>query len=133
MTPERIARLVAWWARLYTRGLPEAAARRRVDELDADVHDQIEHERAAGTGDRRIALAVLSRMARGLPADALWRRRVRTRPGGLMKFVLALLILALGLVTMNYAQADDAPGLGLIGILLIVGAIVLGKRSLQRR
>ena len=50
-----------------------------------------------------------------------------------MKFVLALLILALGLVTMNYAQADDAPGLGLIGILLIVGAIVLGTRSLRRR
>ncbi len=44
------------------------------------------------------------------------------RPGG-----------RIGLVTMNYAQADDAPGLGLIGILLIIGAIVLGKRSLQRR
>ncbi len=50
-----------------------------------------------------------------------------------MTFVLALLILALGLVTMNYAQADDAPGLGFIGILLIIGAVVLGKRSLQRR
>ena len=50
-----------------------------------------------------------------------------------MKLLLAVLILALGLTTMGLAQADDAPGLGLIGILLIVGSVVLGTRSLRRR
>jgi hypothetical protein len=129
MTPERVARLVAWWVRLYTRGLPDAG--RRIAELDADVHDHIAHERAAGTPDRTIALAVLSRLVRGLPADALWRRS--QRPGGLVKLLLAVLILALGLTTMALAQADDAPGLGLIGILLIAGSVVLGTRSLRRR
>jgi hypothetical protein len=75
MTPERVARLVAWWVRLYTRSLPAPVARRRVDEIDADLHDHIAHERAAGTGDPRIALGVLSRMVRGLAADASWRSR----------------------------------------------------------
>jgi hypothetical protein len=131
MTPEWAARLVARWVRLYTRGLPDATARRRIAELDADVHDHIAHERAAGTDERRIALDVLARMARGLPADALWRRS--QRPGGLVKLLLAAGILALGLTTMGLAQADDAPGLGLIGILLIVGSVVLGTRSLRRR
>ena len=129
MTPERVARLVAWWVRLYTRGLPNAD--RRIAELAADVHDHIAHERAAGTDDRRTALAVLSRLVRGLPADALWRRS--QRPGGLVKLLLAVLILARGLTTIGLAQADDAPGLGLIGILLIVGSVVLGTRSLRRR
>lgn len=73
MNPERMARLVARWARLYTRGLPAPIAQRRVDEIDADLHDHLAYERAGGTGERRIALSVLSRMARGLPADASWR------------------------------------------------------------
>ena len=50
MTPERMARLVARWVRLYTRALPAPIARRRIEELDADLHDHIDHERADGTG-----------------------------------------------------------------------------------
>ena len=75
MTPERLARLVAWWVRRYTRSLPTQVARRRVEEIDADLHDHIAHERAHGTGDGRIALGILSRMVRGLAADASWRGR----------------------------------------------------------
>jgi hypothetical protein len=75
MTPERMAALVTRWVRLYTRGLPAPIAERRIDEIDADLHDHIAHERAHGTGDRRIALGVLSRMLRGLAADASWRGR----------------------------------------------------------
>jgi hypothetical protein len=75
MTPERIAELVALWVRFYTRDLPTPIAQRRVDEIDADLHDHIAHERAHGTSDRRIALSIVSRMVRGLPADASWRRR----------------------------------------------------------
>jgi hypothetical protein len=75
MTPERMAELVARWVRFYTRGLPTPIAQRRVDEIDADLHDHIAHERADGTSDRRIALGIVSRMARGLVADAAWRGR----------------------------------------------------------
>ena len=70
MTPERMARLVAAWVRFYTRRQPPAVARRRSEEIDADLHDHIAHERAAGTGDRRIALSIAGRMVRGMAADA---------------------------------------------------------------
>jgi hypothetical protein len=73
MTPEHMAELVGRWVRFYTRELPTPIAQRRIDEIDADLHDHIAHERARGTSDRRIALSILSRMARGLTADASWR------------------------------------------------------------
>ena len=65
--------VVSLWARLYTRRLPEDDARRRVGELRADLHDHIEHERAQGTGERRIAGSVAGRMVRGMAADLSWR------------------------------------------------------------
>jgi len=77
MTPERMAELVRRWVRVYTRDLPPESARRRADELDADLHDHIAHERAEGTAERRIALRIAARMVRGLPADVSWRRRSR--------------------------------------------------------
>lgn len=138
MTPERVAELVARWVRLYTRQLPTAIAQRRVDEIGADVHDQIADERARGTSDRRIALSILSRMARGLTADASWRRRVRPPRGDLMKPVLAVVVLlgvlatAVGVAAIVYGEADDAPGLQLLGVLFIVGAVALGVRTVQR-
>ncbi len=73
MTPEAMAGLVARWVRVYTRKLPAPIARRRVEEIDADLHDHIAHERARGTADGRIALSIASRMVRGLAADASWR------------------------------------------------------------
>ena len=73
MTPERMAAVVARWVRFYTRGLPAPIAGRRVDEIDADVHDHIAHERTNGTSDRPIALSILSRMVRGVAADVSWR------------------------------------------------------------
>jgi hypothetical protein len=80
MTPERMAELVARWVRFYTRNLPTPIAQRRIDEIDADLHDHIEHERAHGTSDRRIALGIASRMVRGLAADASWRRETIADP-----------------------------------------------------
>jgi hypothetical protein len=75
MTPERMAEMVARWVRFYTRDLPGPIAKRRINEIDADVHDHIAHERGRGTSDRRIALSILSRMVRGLAADTSWRGR----------------------------------------------------------
>jgi hypothetical protein len=75
MTPERMADLVAQWVRFYTRNLPPPIAQRRIDEIDADLHDHIAHERAHGIKDRRIAVSIAARMVRGLAADASWRRQ----------------------------------------------------------
>ena len=74
MKPELIARIVARWVRRYTRRLPADVAARRAEEVDADVADQIEHERALGSRDRRIAREILSRALRGAAADVSWRR-----------------------------------------------------------
>jgi peptidoglycan/LPS O-acetylase OafA/YrhL len=79
MTPERMAVLVARSVRFYTRNLPPPIAQRRIGEIDADLHDHIAHERADGTGDRRIALSIAARMLRGLAADAAWRRQTIAR------------------------------------------------------
>jgi hypothetical protein len=202
MTPERMAELVARWVRFYTRQLPTPIAQRRVDEIDTDLHDHIEHERARGTRDRRIALSILSRMVRGLAADVAWRGRqakvaadpstreqtmktskalarsaarvalgvafILTLPLVAMLFTddvvwsladfavvgvllttigvalelavrkagnlaAALGIAAIGVAAAVFGKADDAPGLVLIGILLIVSAGALGVRTAQRR
>jgi hypothetical protein len=73
MTPELVAKLVARWVRFCTRDVSTPSAGRRVDEIDADLHDHIAHERANGGGDRRIAFSILSRMVRGVTADVSWR------------------------------------------------------------
>ena len=54
-----------------------------------------------------------------------------------MKFVLALVVLAIG-VAVGYAgisigHADDAPPVGLTGILLMIGAVVLSVRIALRK
>ncbi|MBN6041237.1 hypothetical protein [Amycolatopsis sp. 195334CR] len=73
MNPDRVAALVARWVRFYTRDLPAPIAERRIGELDADLHDHLAHEHAGRKSSTRIALGLLSRMVRGLPADLSWR------------------------------------------------------------
>jgi hypothetical protein len=79
MTPERMAELVARWVRFYTHDLPAPIAERRTDEIDADLHDHIAHDRAHRIKDRRIVLSIAARMVRGLAADASWRRQTIAR------------------------------------------------------
>jgi hypothetical protein len=79
MTPERTAELVARWVRFYTRDLPPPVAQRRIDEIDADLHDHIAHERTHGTEEWRIALGIAARMVRGLAADVAWRGQTIAR------------------------------------------------------
>ena len=106
MRPERMAGLVAAWVRFYTRDLPDPVARRRIGEIDADVHDHIAHERAQGSSDRRIALGVLSRMARGLAADASWRMRNRRSEyrSAVRVLVATAVILLVPLVAMQFTD-----------------------------
>jgi hypothetical protein len=44
----------------------------------------------------------------------------------------ALAVIAIGVTAAMHGEADDAPGLALIGILLIVGAFALGVRTAYR-
>jgi hypothetical protein len=189
MTPERMSGLVARWVRLYTRNVPEPLAQRRIHEIDADLHDHTEHERARGTGDRRIALSIAARMIRGLAADLSWRSNRReamsnsTRRSvlrvalvtglillipavmmaaggdadwGVFDFVFAGVLIAgtgfllelavrrprslalnvgvaaIGVAAIALGEADDAPGLVLFGLLLIVGTVGLAVRTAVR-
>ena len=54
-----------------------------------------------------------------------------------MKSLVAILAAALGIIAVGvtaamHGEADDAPGLALIGIVLIVGAFVFGVRTAYR-
>jgi hypothetical protein len=202
MTPEGMAELVARWVRFYTRDLPSALAERRVAEINADVHEQIAHERVSGMSDRQITRHIASRMIRGVAADIAWRARhakvaaqlstleetmktsrrfvrsaVRVAFGvalilslpavamlltdevvwSVADFVLVGVLLtvigvalelavrragnlatAIGIAAVGVAagilgHADDAPGLVLLGIALLVSACALGVRAAQHR
>ena len=47
-------------------------------------------------------------------------------------FVPALAVVAVGVTAAMHGEADDAPGLALLGILLIVGALATAVRTAQR-
>jgi hypothetical protein len=127
MTPERMAALVAWWVRFYTRNLPPATAERRMDEIDADVHDHIAHERARGIGDRRIALSVLGRMLRGLPAD------VSYTPGARIVLATAFVLL-LPLIAMQFTDEVDWGVFDFVfaGVLLAGSGLLLQRLAAGR-
>jgi hypothetical protein len=49
-----------------------------------------------------------------------------------MKYFVAVLAIAIGVAGVVAGEADDSPGLQLLGVLIIVGAIVMGVRVVQR-
>lgn len=142
MTPERIAALVARWVRLYTRNLPAPSAQRRIDEIDADLHDQIAHERAARTKDRRIARSIAARMIRGLPADVAWRareggtaHRSAVRVGLVTAFVLLVPLVAMQFTDeVGWSVADFVfAGVLLAGTGMLLEAAARRPRTLGYR
>jgi hypothetical protein len=51
-----------------------------------------------------------------------------------MRYLVALGVavgVALGVAAVVYGESDDSPGLQLIGVLLAVGAVTLGVRSVR--
>jgi hypothetical protein len=50
-----------------------------------------------------------------------------------MKVLLAALVTALGVAAIVLGEADDSPGLQLLGALFVVGAIALGVRTVRGR
>ncbi len=64
------ARLLRWWVRLYTSGLPSGERGERRDEIESNHH---EHTHSFESRDGNAVWQVLGRMVRGLPADVAWR------------------------------------------------------------
>lgn len=54
-----------------------------------------------------------------------------------MRYVPAALALlagvSIGAAGIVYGEADDSPGLQLLGVVLVVGAVALGVRMVRRR
>jgi drug/metabolite transporter (DMT)-like permease len=49
-----------------------------------------------------------------------------------MKYLVAILAIAIGVAAVVAGGADDSPGLQLIGLVIILGAVVLGVRTALR-
>jgi hypothetical protein len=49
-----------------------------------------------------------------------------------MKYFVVILAIAIGIAGVVAGGVDDAPGAQLVGVLLIIGAVVLGVRMVQR-
>ena len=50
-----------------------------------------------------------------------------------MKYIVAVLLVAIGVVGIAAGGADDSPGLQLLGALLVLGAILLAVRAVRDR
>jgi hypothetical protein len=143
MTPEWMAALVARWVRLYTRGVPGPAARRRIEEIEADLHDHVAHERGGAVPERRIALGIAARMVRGLPADVSWRSSAKeesmARSATRVVLVTALILLVPLVTTLTtdgegWSVADfvfAAVLLGTTGLLLELAVKKPGSTALR--
>ena len=49
-----------------------------------------------------------------------------------MKYLLVILAIAVGIVGVVAGGVDDSPGLQLLSVLLILGAVVMGVRTVKR-
>ena len=49
-----------------------------------------------------------------------------------MKHLFTLVLIALGVAAVWFGGSDDSPGLQGIGVVLVVGAVVLGVRTARR-
>jgi len=50
----------------------------------------------------------------------------------LLAVVAALLATGIGVAAVVLGEADDSPGLQLLGVLVVVGAVALGVRTARR-
>jgi len=49
-----------------------------------------------------------------------------------MRYLLALLAIAIGVAAIVYGEGDDSPGLQGIGAVLVIGALVFAVRIARR-
>jgi hypothetical protein len=48
-----------------------------------------------------------------------------------MKFLVAILAIAIGVAGIVAGEADDSPGLQLLGAVIVIGAVVYGVRAVR--
>ena len=60
-------------------------------------------------------------------------RRETSVTSFVVRLAAACAVAVLGVAAILYADADDAPGLGMIGLVLIAGAIAVAVRTVYRR
>lgn len=132
MSPETMARLVRRWTRLYTLGVPAGERERRREEIAADLHDQIEHDRAQGVADRRIAGALLARTLRGLAADVSWRGR----HAGSLAAIVAVVLVLLSVPAVATLAGGGGVAWGVLDFVaagaLLLGVGLVGRAVLRR-
>jgi hypothetical protein len=131
MITKLATRLVLDWVRWYTRDLPTPAAMRRREEVAADVNDHLAHERALGTADARVGLAIISRTVRGIGDDLAWRSQAQILKGGSMRLFVGGLAAALGLALLALALDSGLVVLASVAVLAVTGLAVFvqGFRS----
>jgi hypothetical protein len=49
-----------------------------------------------------------------------------------MRYIVAILAVAIGVAAIVAGGADDSPGLQLLGVVVVIGAVVLGVRIARR-
>lgn len=85
--------VVVDWTALVVRGLPDAVARDRLDQVLSDLHEQTRAFERDGRSGAALAVSVLSRLVRGVPSDVAWRvseaHRARRSPGGGKELVMS--------------------------------------------
>ncbi|MEV0730483.1 hypothetical protein [Polymorphospora sp. NPDC050346] len=49
-----------------------------------------------------------------------------------MKWLLAVVAVVIGVAGIVHGEADDSPGLQILGVAFVVGAVTFGVRSIRR-
>jgi hypothetical protein len=89
------AMLVRAWTRAYTAGTQAETRRRRRAEMESDIWESLHDPEK----DRSTGIHMVVRLARGIPADTLWRLEQALAGGELMWRKYALLGAAVAAVT----------------------------------
>jgi hypothetical protein len=80
-----IQQLVLIWVGLYTRNLSQERRLERLDEIESDMWEHVADGRAQSRSEGALAVEMLARLVRGMPADVFWRLQAadpapQTRP-----------------------------------------------------
>jgi hypothetical protein len=108
------SRFSNWWAAAYTLGLAARVRDVRRAEIASDTWDQHDEESRAGRSSFAIAMSMLSRTLRGVPADVLWRINVEGPkmdiriPLEKLAGVLAIALVALMMITGGIVGYDTS-------------------------
>ena len=102
------AGVTRFWVNVYTRGLSRDDRGCRRDEIESDLW---EHQRDGGASDiapAAVAIEVIGRVVRGIPADVLWRFRME---GPKME------------INIPFERVAGALLLALVAMMVVTGAI----------